>query len=322
MNWKRIKRRKRDKYDGYKGTNMMDITIGICAYNEEKNIGELLKLLLSHRTNGAYIKEIIIVSSACTDKTDDIINDFMMKNKRVKLIVQKEREGKASAVNVIIKNAMSDIIVLTSADVLPVDHTIDELTAPFLDKNVGMTGGHPIPVDDKNTFIGYAVHLIWRLHHELSLKKPKLGEIIAFRNILDKIPEDTAVDEASIEAIIKEKGLKLCYAPGAIVHNKGASTINDFLLQRRRIYAGHLHLKKNGYVPSSMSVLNVIDLVIEDTPLNLKYICWTMGAMCLELYARLLASYDFHVVKKNPYIWKMAHSTKDIKNHRNGRQGI
>ncbi len=302
---------------------MIDITIGICAYNEEKNIGELLKLLLSHRTNCAYIREIIIVSSACSDKTDDIINNFMTKDKRIRLIVQKEREGKASAVNVILKNATSDIIVLTSADIQPIDHTIDELVAPFLDKNVGMTGGHPIPVDDKNTFIGYAVHLIWKLHHELALKKPKLGEIVAFRNIIDNIPEDTAVDEVSIEAIIKEKGLRLCYAPGAIVHNKGASTINDFILQRRRIYAGHLHLKNMfKYEPSSMSLYNVIDLVIKNTPLNLRYMYWTIGTMCLESYARLLASYDFHIVKKNPYIWKMVHSTKDIKNHRNGRQGI
>ncbi len=302
--------------------NMVNITIGICAYNEEKNIGELLRLLLSHRTNGTYIKEIIIVSSACIDKTDDIINNFIRKDKRIKLIVQKEREGKASAVNIILKNATSDIIVLTSADVLPIDHTIDELTTPFLDKNVGMTGGHPIPVDDKNVFIGYADHLIWELHHRLNLKKPKLGEIVAFRNIVDKIPENTAVDEASIEAIIKKKGLRLCYAPGAIVHNKGASTINDFILQRRRIYAGHLYLKKNGYTPSSMSVLDIIDLVIKNTPLNLKDICWTIGTICLESYARLLATYDFHVTKKNPYIWKVANSTKDIKNHRNGRQGI
>lgn len=302
----------------------IDVSIGICAYNEEKNIGELLKLLLSHRTNGTYIKEVITVSSACTDNTDNIVNNFAKKDGRVKLIVQKKREGKASAVNVILESAKSDIIVLTSADILPFDdYTIDKLIEPFSDETIGMTGGHPIPVDDKNTFIGYAVHLVWELHHELALKKPKLGEIIAFRNIVDEIPIDTAVDEASIEAIIRKKGLKLCYVPEAIVHNKGASTINDFILQRRRIYAGHIYLKNiNGYEPSSMSVVNTMNLVVRNTPLNLKGICWTIGAVCLESYARLLAAYDFYVIKKNPYIWKMVHSTKDIKNHRNGRQGI
>lgn len=302
---------------------MISITVGICAYNEEKNIGELLRLLLVQKTNDVYIKEIMVVSSACTDKTDDIVNKFAMKDSRIKHIIQKEREGKASAVNIILKNAKSDIIVLASADILPFDETIDKLVIPFLDETIGMTGGHPIPVDRKDIFIGYAVHLIWELHHELALKKPKLGEIIAFRNIVDEIPIDTAVDEASIEAIIRKKGLELCYVPEAIVYNKGPSTISDFIIQRRRIYAGHLHLKSmNGYAPSSMSIPNLTNLVIKNTHLNLKAICWTIGTIYLESYARLLATYDFYITKKNPYIWKMAKTTKEVKNHINGRQDV
>lgn len=302
---------------------MMSITVGICAYNEEKNIGELLRLLSSQKNNGTYIKEIMVVSSACTDKTDEIVNKFVMKDSRIKHIIQKEREGKASAVNVILKNATSDIIILASADILILEETIDKLVAPFLDKTIGMTGGHPIPVDGKSTFIGYSVNLIWELHHELALKTPKLGEIVAFRNIVEKIPVDTAVDEASIEAIIRKKGLNLCYTPGAIVRNKGPSTIGDFILQRRRIYAGHLHLKDmSGYTPSSMSMFNTIGLVIGNTPLDLKTVCWTIGTVCLESCARLLAAYDFYVKKKNPYIWKIAKTTKKVNNNGHDRKNI
>lgn len=314
---------------------MTSITIGVCAYNEEKNIGKLLGSLLDQMVNGTCIREIIVVSSACTDKTDEIVNKFTLKDKRIRHIIQEERKGKASAVNIILKNAVSDIIVLASADILITDSTIDKLIVPFSDEIIGMTGGHPIPVDDKNTFIGHAVHLVWELHHELALKRPKLGEIIAFRNIVDKIPSDTAVDEASIEAIIRDKGLELCYVPEAIVYNKGASTIEDFIVQRRRIFAGHLHLKNNnGYAPSSMSTFNTVNLVFKNTPLSLKLMCWTVGAMCLESYARLLAMHDY-MTKKNPYIWKMANTTKEVKVNKdkevevkeikrriNGRQGI
>lgn len=223
---------------------MLEISVGICAYNEGKNIGKLLQSLLNQKIEKIHIKEILVISSASTDKTDEIINNFISKDERIRLLIQEKREGKASCVNHILKNLTGDIIILASADILPLENTIQKLVLPFFDKTIGMTGGHPIPIDNKDTFIGFTVHLLWKLHHKLALKNPKLGEIIAFRNIIREIPIDTAVDEASIEAIIQKQRLRLCYVPDAIIYNKGAATIDDFLRQRRRIYAGHLYLKK------------------------------------------------------------------------------
>lgn len=294
---------------------MIAVTIGICAYNEEKNIGKLLQLLLNQKTNNNIrIDEIIVVSSACSDNTDKIIESFKLKDDRIDHIIQTKREGKASAINLILKKATGDIIVIASADIIPLEDTINTLVSPFFDKKVGMTGGHPIPVDDKDTFICFTIHLIWKLHHRLALKDPKLGEIIAFRNIITEIPINTAVDEVSIEAIIRKKGLDLIYVPEAIIYNKGASTINDFLCQRRRIHAGHLHQKKNlGYSPSSMKIMNLVPIMFDGSS-NLKEIYWTIGAISLEAYGRLLGMYDFYIAKKNPYIWDVAETTKEI-NH-------
>lgn len=293
---------------------MLEVTVGICAYNEEKNIGKLLQSLLQQKTKDVFIKEIIVVSSACTDKTNEIVNNFTTKDERIQLIIQEKREGKASAINLILKNSTGDIVVLASADILLLKHTIQKLILPFFDETVGMTGGHPIPKDNKKTFIGFTVHLLWELHHKLALKNPKLGEIIAIRNIIREIPKDTAVDEAAIESIIRNNGLRISYVPYAIIYNKGASTIDDFLRQRRRIYAGHLHLKRvSGYAPSSMSTSNVIKIIFENLSFNPIEIFWTGGAILLEFYGRLLGMYDFYISKKNPYIWEMANTTKEIK---------
>ncbi len=293
---------------------MLSLTIGVCAYNEEKNIGRMLQSLLHQKTENIYIKQILIVSSACTDETNEIVNNLMEKDKRINLIIQEKREGKASAVNLILKNATGDIIVLASADILPLECTIQRLSIPFFDEAVGMTGGHPVPKDDKNTFMGFTVHLLWELHHKIALKNPKLGEIIAFRNIVGEIPTDTVVDEAAIEAIIRKKGLNLCYVPDAIIYNKGTSTIDEFLRQRRRIHAGHLYLQKfSGYAPSSMSVINLIRVISENISLGLKIFFWMVGAVVLESYGRLLGIYDFYIAKKKPYIWEVAKTTKEIK---------
>ncbi len=43
------------------------VSIGVCAYQEEKNIARLLEALRSQRTQRIEISQIIVVSSACQD---------------------------------------------------------------------------------------------------------------------------------------------------------------------------------------------------------------------------------------------------------------
>lgn len=293
--------------------NKLSVSIGVCAYNEEANIGELLQALQSQIVSKADINQIIVVSSGCTDKTDEIVESFQQGDPRIELVKQSERSGKASAVNQVLQASKGDVCVLVSADVVPLNNTIEHLCLPFCDQTVGMTGGHPIPVNDPKRFMGFVSHLIWDLAHQVSLIEPKLGELIAFRNVVKRIPEDTAVDEASIEAEVKEKGYHLKYVSEALVYNRGPDTVSDFIKQRRRIYAGHLHLKKTtGHEVSSMSFLRLARLVLSSVKPNWRSVLWTPAAAALEFYTRLLGAYDFYIKKRNPYIWDIVSSTKVV----------
>lgn len=53
------------------------------------------------------------------------------------------------------------------------------------------------------------------------------------------------MDEAFVEAIVVERGMRVQYAPDAIVYNTGPDTIKDFVKQRRRNHAGHLYRSTN-----------------------------------------------------------------------------
>jgi cellulose synthase/poly-beta-1,6-N-acetylglucosamine synthase-like glycosyltransferase len=292
--------------------NRIPISVGVCVYNEEKNIAQLLNSLLAQKTNIVDIKEIIIVSSGSTDATNTIVSDFANKFNYIRLITQEKREGKVSALNLFFKHAYQDILVSVNGDLLLQEDSIEKLVLPFHDPNVGMAGGHPVPVNDKNHFLGFTVHLLWNLHHLISLRNPKLGEFIALRNIV-RIPDDTAFDEAWLEAAIKSKGLKLIYVPEAIIYNKGPETVSDFLRQRRRNVAGNLHVtRKTGHKLSTMDSFNVLVLTMKGLKLDRKVVMYTLGAILLEALGRTLGVYDFYVKRRNPIVWEVVKSTKEI----------
>lgn len=292
---------------------MLTASVGVMAYNEEQNIDKLLKALTSQSLVRVDIRQIFVVSSGSTDRTDEIVSAWAKKDERISLIRQESREGKASAINLFLEAAEADIFVLESGDTIPAPDCVEHMLAPFENSSVGMTGGRPTPVDDPNTFMGFVVHMLWRLHHMLALKSPKLGEMVAFRSFVRSIPRDTAVDEASIEAIVIERGGRLAYAPEAIVYNKGASTVDDFLKQRRRIYAGHIWLSKvQKYEVSTKKVGGILSVLMEDLDPSPRNILWTAGGVFLEFVGRLLGTVDYYVLKKNPYTWEVSSSTKNV----------
>jgi len=235
----------------------------------------------------------------------------MLKDNRIKLLRQSQRKGKASAVNLFLSNASNEIIILASADIIPENGALDKLIAPFDDQNIGMTGARPVPINPKDVFIGFAVHLMWSLHHKVALVDPKMGEMVAFRNIVREIPPDTAVDEASIEAIVKKNGYRLCYVSDAIVKNKGPENINDFIKQRRRIAAGHRHLYHNQkHQVSTFNTLRILIILLREHSWTVRDTVWTCGSILLEVIGRMLGYYDIYIKKKNPVIWDIASSTK------------
>ena len=103
--------------------------------------------------NHLEIDEIFVVSSGSTDNTNNIVNEISLSDSRVKLLTQDKRMGKASAINEFLKSARGDILILESADTYTDSDTITKLIKPFMQKQNGMVGAHPIPVNDIKTFI-------------------------------------------------------------------------------------------------------------------------------------------------------------------------
>lgn len=290
---------------------MPDCSVGIMAYNEEHNIADAIGSILEQRLSAGRIAELIVVASGCEDRTCAIVARLADRDPRIRLVEQPRREGKASAINMFIGAARSPLLVMASADIVLAGEALDAMLGHFADPAVGMVGGRPTPVNGEDTFLGHAVHLQWRLHHQIARRSPKLGEIVAFRNVVPSIPLDTAVDELSIQALITQLGYELVYEPRAVIYNRGPATVPDFLRQRRRIYAGHLRVReRQGYSASTMSAWRVVAALASSgafaTPRGLA---WTLATVGLESAARALGAYDV-LRGRSAHVWEMCDTTK------------
>jgi biofilm PGA synthesis N-glycosyltransferase PgaC len=287
-------------------------SVGITAYNEEANIGRLLQAILDQRLFEVQITEILVVASGCTDRTEEIVREYMAQDPRIQLFVQEKREGKTSAINVYLSHAREMICVLESGDTLPREDTIEKMVRMFRDPAVGMTGAQKVAVNTPEHIVGVLSHLRLKMEHQLCLEIPRLGELIAFRKVVDQLPPDVAMDEAFVEALIIRRGMQVRYAPEAVVYNMGPQTVGDFVKQRRRNYAGHLYLKeKYGYQVSSLQNMRVVRIAFEEVWGALRLIA-VLGYMALlEAYARVLGGWDYRIRKKKHVVWDMAWTTKN-----------
>jgi cellulose synthase/poly-beta-1,6-N-acetylglucosamine synthase-like glycosyltransferase len=305
-------------------TQQIRCSLGIMAHNEEANVGRLLEAIVSQRTKVAALAEIIVIASGCTDGTEDIVNAWAARDPRIRLIVQPQREGKASAVNRFLSEAGESVLVVSSADLLPAGETIEYLIAPFADPEIAMTSCRPVPVNDPGSFMGFAAHFLWNLHHLINLSDFKAGELIAFRKVFMRIPYSSAVDEAAIESVIRGQGYTVRYVENAITYNKGPDTVRDFLRQRRRIYSGHLMLRDTaGYRVATLSSRKLLGLALRHMDWHPRALAWTWAIAGLEMYGRVLGVIDYKR-RRNHTVWDIAGSTKQLgdvyRSERTGRE--
>jgi len=287
--------------------------VGVLVHNEDPTIATCLDAILGERDGREKVRSVLVVASGCTDETEEIVRRVARKDSRVRLISEPQRSGKAAAINLLLRETSNPIVVVVGGDVVFAPGSLVKLLEPFRDPSVGMTGARPIPTNARVGVIGNAVNLLWDMHHELSLRQPKLGEAVAFRRVLRSIDPGTLVDEATMEHAILAQGLQLRYVPDAVVRNHGPESLREFLAQRVRIYHGHLALASTtGYRVSSMGGLAVA---------SVAWRLWRRGqspyhilvTMTLEVLARARARFErLSGGHPNDGIWQQVASSKRV----------
>jgi cellulose synthase/poly-beta-1,6-N-acetylglucosamine synthase-like glycosyltransferase len=143
------------------------ITITVPCYNEERSIRSTLDALLAV-DYPADRRQILVISDASSDGTDDIVREFA--DRGVELLRMETRRGKSAAENAAGPAARGEIIVNTDATIRILPSALKSLIRAFADPRVGVASGRDVSVgsvsDDvaanasgESGYVGYEMNI-------------------------------------------------------------------------------------------------------------------------------------------------------------------
>ncbi|HEX8725047.1 MAG TPA: glycosyltransferase, partial [Gemmatimonadaceae bacterium] len=136
------------------------VTITVPAYNEMATIGDTLERLVS-MDYPAQLRQILVISDASTDGTDDVVRSFA--DRGVELMRMPERRGKTAAENAAGAAAHGDIVINTDASVRVHREAVRHLVRAFEDPTVGVASGRDVSMSraevptspGESAYVGY-----------------------------------------------------------------------------------------------------------------------------------------------------------------------
>lgn len=140
------------------------LSILIPAYNEERTIGTMLRLLGDLTLKENVSKEIIVINDCSTDQTEGVVKRFIVENPSlsIQLFSQEKNQGKGAAIHKGIELATGDFLIVQDADLEYDPAEFDLLLAPALKGVADVVYG--------SRFIGGNPHRILFFWHSIGNK--------------------------------------------------------------------------------------------------------------------------------------------------------
>jgi cellulose synthase/poly-beta-1,6-N-acetylglucosamine synthase-like glycosyltransferase len=302
---------------------VIPVSVGICTYNEEENIGNVLNLLHNTKLREFKIIEILVVADGCTDRTVDIVKGWIKNDGRIRLIVNRKRSGKIAALNKIIEKCKGKILVNADADQYFDKSAIQLILNRLKNDKVGAVSAHRICIGNKNKkFTERMIEVMQRLNNErqkYSILKNKFeleGPLFAFKKELcNHIPESVINDDVYIAVVCKSKKYKSLIERKAKAYTKSPKILIELIRQRRRQIYGNLIIKKKMGIETPKLIVNFEDMFSIMLKSFLKerwkIIFYFLIERFVEFCANILARLDLFK-KHNPHVvWKIARTTKE-----------
>jgi glycosyltransferase involved in cell wall biosynthesis len=202
---------------------MTKISVVLTTKNEEKNIGQLLESL----TNQEEPYEVLVVDSDSTDKTQDIVNKYSKKNKKIKLLIHPGT--RAESMNYGIKKASGDAVSFIGGDDIADKNWIKEIRTGL--KNADIVVGDLISRGDEKV---KNIENVKLFHKGVNVSYPGTNTTYK-KEILDKLggfdPWFSSAEDLEINLRAVNKGYKIINNKKAKIYYRPKGTPLEFLKQ-------------------------------------------------------------------------------------------
>ncbi|MDO8392269.1 MAG: glycosyltransferase [Actinomycetota bacterium] len=119
----------------------MQVSVILCAHNEERRLGEQLDALVSQVTNREW--ELVVVDNRSTDRTVEIACEYASVHPRVRLVAASERADKSYAMSVGVASSCAELLAFCDGDDIVCPGWIDAI-ADGLEVHEVVTGPHEL----------------------------------------------------------------------------------------------------------------------------------------------------------------------------------
>ena len=222
-----------------KGAYEPTISILIAAYNEEDNIRKTIENKLSLQYPQEKL-ELIIVSDASTDRTDEIVSEFS--SERIKFIRQQKREGKTAALNIAALNASGEILVFSDANSIYEPEALRRLVENFHDPKVGYVTGKMIYSRPHGSSTEDGCSTYMKYENVLRSYETQIGSIVAVDGGIDAVRtslyepmRSDQIPDFVLPLKVVEKRFRVVYEPAAILREPALASSNDEYRMRVRV---------------------------------------------------------------------------------------
>ena len=231
------------------------VSVGICATTELANTLRLADQILDLNHERLKLLEVLVATP-----NHRLARELSERDPRLVVLLERKREGKASAVNKIIRHASGDILVLASADIKIARNTIPRLVEGLMDnREWGAVDSNVELVNGDRLLMDRVSNILWDTHNatldELD-GHDRLGQVagdlVAFRrDLVEELP-NVINDDAFLAFRVQEKGFQVKRVHDAMVWIAGPRTPTDYLSQRSRVLQGHLQIiSRFGRMPTT-----------------------------------------------------------------------
>ncbi len=231
-----------------------DVSIIVPAYNEEKNIKNVLEKIISFDYPKDKI-EILVIDDGSTDNTASIAKGFP-----VKLINYGKNMGKIYALNTGIEKAKNNIIITIDADTEPKKDFLKRIVQPLKEDGVGAVSGiykakrhkskNPLKfLLEKLQAVEYLGFCLLRKQQEMLESVIVVpGSVAAYRkSALEKVgkfTDDTIIEDYEITMRMHKAGYKVRCVKDALADVIAPRTLGALVRERTRWYRGGIQVLK------------------------------------------------------------------------------